>query len=204
MPRAPPTLMFHLGWVSSETVTVESATEVELQTSEQVRGANFSDHTLNNLPITGADSLTLAQLLPGVAVLSQALANSINQNGTFAFAVNGQRPRGNNFMIDGVENNDISVTGPAYTITNPDVVQEVNIQTADFSAEYGRAGGAVFNQITKSGTNGLHGTAAYVYTGSKFATLTHLRRSVDSQAPHDKWKIFPTLPSEADCFSPSL
>ena len=167
----------------SETVTVESATEVELQTSEQVRGANFSDHTLNNLPITGADSLTLAQLLPGVAVLSQALANSINQNGTFAFAVNGQRPRGNNFMIDGVENNDISVTGPAYTITNPDAVQEVNIQTADFSAEYGRAGGAVFNQITKSGTNGLHGTAAYVYTGSKFATLTHLQKIVGLTTP---------------------
>jgi len=161
----------------SEVVTVEASSfEVELQTSEQVRGANFSDHTLNNLPITGADSLTLAQLLPGVAVLSQSLANSINQNGTFAFAVNGQRPRGNNFMIDGVENNDISVTGPAYTITNPDAVQEVNIQTADFSAEFGRAGGAILNQITKSGTNGLHGTAAYVYTGSTFAALTHLQK----------------------------
>jgi len=54
-----------------------------------------------------------------VAVLNQSIANSINQDGTFAFAVNGQRPRGNNFMIDGVENNDISVTGPAYIITNP-------------------------------------------------------------------------------------
>ncbi len=61
-------------------------------------------------------------------------------------------------MIDGVENNDISVTGRAYTITNPDAVQEVNIQTADFSAEFGRAGVAVFNQITKSGTNQVHGT----------------------------------------------
>ena len=168
----------------SETVTVEASNfEVELQASEQVRGANFSDHTLNNLPITGADSLTLTQLLPGVAVLSQALANSINQNGTFAFAVNGQRPRGNNFMIDGVENNDISVTGPAYTITNPDAVQEVNIQTADFSAEFGRAGGAVLNQITKSGTNGLHGTAAYVYTGSTFAALTHLQKTSGKTTP---------------------
>lgn len=60
-------------------------------------------------------------------------------------------PPGNNFMIDGVENNDISIAGPAYTIANPDAVEEVNIQTADFSAEFGRAGGAVFNQITKSG-----------------------------------------------------
>src|SRR5437899_1749074 len=161
--------------VTSEVVKVEASSfEVELQTSEQVRGANFSENTVDNLPITGADSLTLAQLLPGVAVLNQSIANSINQDGTFAFSVNGQRPRGNNFMIDGVENNDISVTGPAYTITNPDAVQEVNIQTADFSAEYGRAGGAVFNQITKSGTNAFHGSVAWVYTGSVFKALNHL------------------------------
>jgi hypothetical protein len=71
-------------------------------------------------------------------------------------------------MIDGVENNDISVTGPAFTLTNADAVQEFTVQTANFSAEYGRAGGAVFNQVIKSGTNTLHGTAAYVYTGSAF------------------------------------
>src|SRR6266581_3393032 len=160
-----------------------SSFEVELQTSEQVRGANFSENTVGNLPITGADSLTLAQLLPGVAVLNQSIANSINQDGTFAFSVNGQRPRGNNFMIDGVENNDISVTGPAYTTTNPDAVQEINIQTADFSAEFGRAGGAVFNQITKSGTNQVHGTATYVYTGSAFASLTHLQKINNLTSP---------------------
>src|SRR2546425_8291588 len=169
---------------TSDVVTVEaSAFEVALQASEQVRGANFSDNTVSNLPVTGADSLTLAQLLPGVTVLNQSIANSINQDGTFAFSVNGQRPRGNNFMIDGVENNDISIAGPAYTITNPDAVEEVNIQTADFSAEFGRAGGAVFNQITKSGTNQLHGTATYVYDGSAFAALTHLQKNQNITTP---------------------
>jgi hypothetical protein len=168
---------------TSDLVTVEaSSLEVALQTSEQVRGANLSEHTIGNLPITGLDSLTLAQLLPGVAVSNQ-LGGSINQNGTFAYAVNGQRPRGNNFMIDGVENNDISVTGPAFTITNPDAVQEVNIQTSNFSAEFGRAGGAVFNQITKSGTNDLHGTATYIYTGSAFASLTHLQKNQFTAPP---------------------
>src|SRR5258708_9029170 len=85
-------------------------------------------------------------------------------------------PRGNNFMIDGVENNDTSVTGPAFTSTNPNAVKEVNVQTADFSAEYGRAGGAVFNQITKSGTNTYHGSATWAYTGSAFKALNHLDR----------------------------
>lgn len=162
-----------------EVVTVEAAgVEVGLQTSEQVHSETFSTRQISTLPVVGGDSLTLAQLAPGVAIGSLANQNSINQEGTFFFAVNGQRPRGNNFMIDGVENNDISIGGPAFTISNPDAVQEVNIQTADFSAEYGRAGGAVFNQITKSGTNNIHGSVTEVYTGSAFKALNHLDRTV--------------------------
>src|SRR5262249_34284394 len=57
-------------------------------------------------------------------------------------------------------------------------IQEVNIQTADFSAEYGRAGGAIFNQITKSGTNEIHGSAAWVYSGSAFKALNHSDKSL--------------------------
>ena len=162
---------------ASEVVTVEgSGAELVLQTSEQVRSATISAKTVQNLPVLAGDSLTLAQLAPGIAIGSQANTNAINQNGTLFFAVNGQRPRGNNFMIDGVENNDISVTGPAFTITNPDAVQEVVVQTADFTAEYGRAGGAILNQITNSGTNGYHGSAAWVYTGSSLRALNHLEK----------------------------
>lgn len=163
---------------TQETVTVEATgIEVGLQTSEQVHSATFSAMTVSTLPVVGGDSLTLAQLAPGIAIGSLANQSAINQNGNFFFAVNGQRPRGNNFMIDGVENNDISVTGPAFTITNADAIQEVNVQTADFTAEYGRAGGAVFNQITKSGTNQFHGSAAWVYTGSAFQALNHLQKT---------------------------
>src|SRR5438067_3165440 len=165
----------------SEIVNVEaSAAEVSLQTSEQVRSEHISSRAVTNLPLIGLDSLTLAMTAPGVVVSPNS---NINQNGTLVFTVNGQRPRGNNFMIDGVENNDISIAGPAYTITNPDAVEEVNIQTADFSAEFGRAGGAVFNQITKSGTNQVHGTATYVYTGSAFASLTHLQKINNLSSP---------------------
>ena len=160
---------------AKEVVTVEATgIEIGLQTSEQVHSETFSTQQITNLPEIGGDSLTLAQLAPGVAIGSLANQNSINQNGTFFFAVNGQRPRGNNFMIDGVENNDISIGGPAFTISNPDAVQEISVQTADFSAEYGRAGGAIFNQITKSGTNAIHGSVADVYTGSAFKALNHL------------------------------
>lgn len=162
---------------AAQTVTVEASAEAQLQTSEQVRGANFSDHTVENLPIAALDSLTITQLLPGVVTANKGPGSNINEDGTFAYSVNGQRPRGNNFMIDGVENNDISVAGPAFTIKNPDAVEEVNVQTANFSAEFGRAGGAVINQITKSGTNELHGTATYIYTGSTFQALSNIQKA---------------------------
>lgn len=156
---------------AKETVTIEaSAAEIGLQTADQTRGEILSKVAIQNLPLTGGDSLTLVQLTPGVALAS---SNSINQNGNLNFVANGQRPRGNNFMIDGVENNDISVTGPAFTISVPDAVTEVSVQTADYSAEFGRSGGAVINQVTNSGTNAFHGTAAYVYTGSAFQALNH-------------------------------
>src|SRR5919108_417710 len=79
----------------------------------------------------------------------------------------------NLLLIDGVENNDISVTGPAYTIGNPDAVEEVNVQTSNFTAEFGRAGGGIINQVTKSGTNSIHGSAAYAYTGDVFKALNY-------------------------------
>jgi outer membrane receptor protein involved in Fe transport len=164
---------------AKEVVTVEATgIEIGLQTSEQVHSQTFSTKEIATLPVVGGDSLTLAQLAPGVAIGSMANQNAINQQGTFFFAVNGQRPRGNNFMIDGVENNDISISGPAFVITNPDAIQEISVQTSNFSAEYGRAGGAVFNQITKSGTNQIHGSVAEVYTGSAFKALNHLDRTV--------------------------
>lgn len=162
--------------VGGENQVVEvaaSSGEVALQTSEQVRAAHIESRSIENLPLVGLDSLTLAQTVPGVVVSPNG---NINQNGTMVFTINGQRPRGNNFLIDGVENNDISVTGPAYTIGNPDAVEEVNVQTSNFSAEFGRAGGGVINQVTKSGTNTLHGSAVYSYTGDVFKALNYNQR----------------------------
>ena len=155
----------------TQVVNVEaSPAEIQLQTTEQVRSEHVDSREITSLPVIGLDSLTLAMTAPGVVVSPNG---NINQNGTLVFTVNGARPRSNNFLIDGVENNDISITGPAYTITNPDAVEEVNVQTSNFTAEFGRAGGGVINQITKSGTNSLHGTAVYSYTGDVFQALNY-------------------------------
>ena len=88
--------------------------------------------------------------------------NRAGGRGVNTYIVNGSRNRSNNFLMDGTENNDISVAGQGFQITNPDAVQEVSVQTSNFDSEYGRAGGAVINVITRSGTNNFHGTASYV------------------------------------------
>jgi hypothetical protein len=144
-------------------VNVEAAgAAVALQTEDATRGAAIDPVQLTSLPITGQSSLNLMLIVPGVVKSNQggSLDSGIG-------SVNGSRARSNNFMIDGVQNNDISVAGPSFTLTNNDAIQEVSIQTSNFTAEFGRSGGAVINQVTKSGSNSLHGTAAWVYRSER-------------------------------------
>ncbi len=133
-----------------------SAQAAQLQTEAPVRGGNINTTEALNLPFYGRNPAMLAITLPGVNERRQ------NTAGTATFSVNGARGRSNNFLLDGTENNDISVAGQAFQIKNPDAVQEVSVQTANYDAEYGRAGGAVVNTIIKSGTNAFHGSAGYI------------------------------------------
>lgn len=156
---------------STESVTVE-ANAAQLQTEEPLRGASIDAQSLADLPIVAQNSLNLILTLPGVvkSKLSGSLDSGIG-------SVNGSRARSNNFMIDGTDNNDISVAGPAYTLTNNDAIQELSIQTSNFSSEFGRSNGAIVNQIIKSGTNGLHGTVAEVYRTELFNASDRTQRN---------------------------
>ena len=75
-------------------------------------------------------------------------------------------------MIDGVENNDISVAGQGFEINNPDAVQEVSVQTSNYDAEFGRAGGGVINVITRAGTNNYHGTLSAFLDSTRDDAIT--------------------------------
>jgi hypothetical protein len=150
-------IKLEIGSVSNTVdVTEVSADAVELQIETPARGGTISSTAAVDLPISSRNSISLALTLPGVAT------SRFGIGGQASFSSNGARNRSNNFMIDGMENNDISVAGQAFQITNPDTVQETSVQTTNFDAEYGRAGGAVVNVITRSGTNALHGTASWL------------------------------------------
>jgi len=148
-------------------VEVNAATDELLIKDAPIRGGNISANTVATLPVSGLQPISLARTLPGVI---QALGSSTFGNGgqNTQFSVNGQRPRGNNYLLDGTENNDISVGGNAQGFNITDAVQEVSVQTSNFGVEFGRAGGGVFNVITKAGTNEYHGTAHWMYLSQRF------------------------------------
>jgi len=102
------------------------------------------------LPLSGRDVYTLLVLQPGVTS-DNATARGLG------FSVNGQRVAGSNFLLDGVDNNDLLATGPA-TRVSAEAVKEYRMTTSNFTAEYGRASGFIANAITRSGTNRLRGT----------------------------------------------
>jgi len=137
------------------TVEVTSAAPTIDTTTDQL-GTTF-DSKLQDYP-------TVAAGVSGVLNLSLLQAGVSSSGGIGAGSgpsVGGQRPRNNNFTIDGVDNNDKGVTGPSLVVPN-DAVQEFTVLQNIFSPEFGHSNGGQFNQVVKSGTNTFHG-AAYEY-----------------------------------------
>lgn len=156
--------------VSQEVVQVSASSEELLIKDAPIRGGNISSKAVANLPVSGLEPISLARTLPGVI---QATGTSTFGNGgqNTQFSVNGQRPRANNYLLDGTENNDISVGGNAQAFNITDAVQEVSVQTSNFGSEFGRGGGGVFNVITKSGTNEIHGTLLWQHRSQAFNSV---------------------------------
>ena len=169
----------------TETITVQADAPLLNTTNAEV-GVRFDTKRIAELPVNAPaggggfrDVYSLALSAAGVSALSSG--NSAFAAGT-NFSVNGMRPRGNNFMIDGQDSNDPSVTGRQQPINNTDIVQEIRLITNQFSAEYGRAAGSVLNVVTKRGTNSFHGS------GFWFANRDELnsRSNLDKNAGRDK------------------
>jgi hypothetical protein len=149
----------------AETVTITAGAEETLQSEQSQISTTFEARKVQDLPsnAAGGGIDTLALLSPGV------IANrtgGTNTNGT-GLSVNGNRGRSNNFQIDGADNNDLTVGGPALFVNVQDAVQEFQIVTNNFDARYGRNQGAVVNVVTKSGGNEFHGSGFLFYQDAK-------------------------------------
>ena len=160
--------------LGSETNAVRVSAEATALTVRDgpLRGGNFLPREVSQLPLVDLNPFSLARTLPGVIRPSgSAVAESGGESAQFS--VNGQRVRGNNFLLDGTDNNDITFTGIAQPFNMADAVEEVSVQTANFSVEFGRASGAVLNVVTKSGTNSFHGTLFWRYQSQLFNSVSN-------------------------------
>jgi Carboxypeptidase regulatory-like domain/TonB dependent receptor/TonB-dependent Receptor Plug Domain len=151
---------------ATESVEVSTA-PATLETTQAQLTTTFDNVQITDLP-TGGGLDRVALLIPGVV---RTLGNNYaNTNGT-GLSSNGLRGRSNNFEVDGQTNNDNSVSGPQFFFHNEDAIQQIQIVTNNFGAQYGRNAGQVVNYITNSGTNSYHGTAFENYVGSWGSSL---------------------------------
>jgi carboxypeptidase family protein len=170
------TIKLEIGSVA-ETVEVTAATPLIETTQAQVT-ATFDQASLNSLPgIGGNEGLdNLAILLPGVS-MARSLGFS-NSNGV-DFSVNGLRARDNDQQIDGQFNNDNSVAGPSIFMSDTNFVDEYQVVSNNFGAEYGRNAGSVINITTKSGSNTWHGAIYGSESNSVLTSLTNQQKEFE-------------------------
>ena len=152
---------------------VENASLLNTSTAEV--STRFDSRRLSELPIGTTRSVyNVALSAPGISQVVTGQSQFASQIG---FSANGGRVRSNNFMIDGQDNNDFGVAGATVGLNNPDLIQEVRLVTNQFTAEFGRNGSAVFNAITKSGSNDYHGSAFWFHNDNKLNACSNLDKA---------------------------
>ncbi len=143
---------------ASQSVTVSDAAEL-LETDTSSRGQVINPKEIVDLPLNGRAYADLAALVPGVA--GSPLENQTDSSRDGSFNTNGLRSEYNNFILDGIDNNAYGTSNQGFSNQviqpNPDALSQFKVETDNYSAEFGRAPGAVLNASIKSGTNQFHG-----------------------------------------------
>jgi hypothetical protein len=147
-------IVMELGQVTQE-VQVTGAASL-LTVNEATQGQVIDNRKIVDLPLNGRDYVQLGLLSSGTDLPAQGAR-------TGGFSASGMRSTQNNYLLDGVDNNDAQIAYQARqgeaVKPNVDSIQEFKVMTNSFSAQYGRATGAIINVTMKSGTNQFHGTA---------------------------------------------
>jgi hypothetical protein len=143
-----------------ESVTVTGSSPL-VQTSSSELGTTVAEEQIKTLPLNGRNFVNLTRTVPGVVRGIPGAnidgAGSLAWRASASFSANGQRPRDNNYMLDGVDNNETWLQ-TVVLFPSVDALDEFKLQTSTYSAEFGRSLGGVVNLQIKSGTNVLHGS----------------------------------------------
>ena len=135
-------------------VAGESVNRTSGEIARTIDGTQVRDMALN-----GRNYLQLASIIPGAALLNDDSLDLTTSLSTTGQSINGSRGDSSSLLIDGGTNLDSGSNGSQINNVGLDFIQEVKMQTSNFSAEYGRQSGAAINVITRSGTNRLFGSA---------------------------------------------
>lgn len=170
----------------ASTVEVQAATQA-LQTEDASLATIVTGNQIITLPLAQRRYTDLALLAPGATEST----NSTGQRGQGWFLVNGNRSTMNDFLLDGVDNNqnthNMQSRSPQVVAPSPDALSEFKVQTSNYSAEFGRAAGAVVNASIKSGTNQIHGSAWEFYRGSATAANTWASNHIGANKAPLSW-----------------
>ena len=136
----------------TQTTTVEvTGTTTTIDTTTAQIQNSFETKQMQDLPTASVGFGVL-----NLSLLNAGVASSGGMGAGTGPSVSGQRPRNNNYTVEGVDNNSKAVTGPMMTVPN-DAVENFTVLQNQFTPEFGHSSGAQFNQIVRSGTNQLHG-----------------------------------------------
>src|SRR5216683_5390437 len=147
----------------SQTVEV-NAEEVAVQTTNATLGQVITQEQVADLPLNGRDFVQLATLTPGTtqetnpgSFFNGGPSSEVSTRGTYSLSVGGSRAQSTDWLLDGVDNNELTAGGISI-LPSIDAIQEFKVLTYNYSAEYGTRAGPTVLVTTKSGSNQLHGS----------------------------------------------
>src|SRR5271169_639121 len=161
----------------SETVTVVTETPI-LQTERADTGRKLDIVLTENIPLgTNRNFQNLLNIVPGTTRATFQHSQFFNASSSLQTEVNGQLREGNNYQIEGIDDNER--TGLLQILIPPlEAIQTVDVSTSNFDAELGRASGAVTNVILKSGSNNYHGSGYEFVRNNYFNARNYFDKSV--------------------------
>lgn len=172
----------------TDSITVEAST-VQIQRDTAMVGRTVEARQINDLALNGRNPLNLALMKAGVVGgnFNQFNPDSLSAN---SFNINGTQNSSNAITLDGV--NVVRTRSGTATlgVFNADSIQEVQILTANYPAEYGRSDGGQVRFVTKSGGNAFHGSAFYFFRNSALDANTWTRKASPSPAENGQPAAF--------------
>ena len=144
----------------SETVTVE-ASPVEVETTSGELTGLIEASQVSELPLNGRNFMQLITLIPGVAPAEAFSVTNKGLKGASDVSVSGSPSNGNQWLVDGANNNDTGSQRTILVYPSTESIQEFKIERNSYGAEFGLMAGATISLVTKSGTNGFHGSVYY-------------------------------------------